>query len=91
MNNLDEIRVSINEVDLKIIEDFKTRMELAKKVALYKKENNLPIYDAAREKALIDKNINALNDKELEVYYLKIFKEILKQSKEYQKKIIDNE
>ncbi len=91
MNNLDEIRVSINEVDLKIIEDFKTRMELAKKVALYKKENNLPIYDEAREKALIDKNINALNDKELEVYYLKIFKEILKQSKEYQKKIIDNE
>lgn len=91
MNNLDEIRVSINEIDLKIIEDFKTRMELAKKVALYKKENNLPIYDEAREKALIDKNINALNDKELEVYYLKIFKEILKQSKEYQKKIIDNE
>ena len=91
MKNLDEIRLSINEVDLKIIESFKERMNLAKEVAIYKKENNMQVFDPKREEALIAKNINALNDKELEGYYLEVFKEILKQSKEYQKKIIDNE
>ena len=91
MKNLDEIRASINEVDLKIIESFKERMNLTKEVALYKKENNMQVFDPKREEALIAKNINALNDKKLEGYYLEVFKEILKQSKEYQKKIIDNE
>ena len=89
MSNLDEIRLKINEVDLKIIEAFKERMILAKEVALYKKENNLPIFDEAREKALIAKNLNALNDEELQEYYLNVFKKILEESKEYQKKIIN--
>ena len=89
MSNLDEIRLKINEVDLKIIEAFKERMSLAKEVALYKKENNLPILDEAREKALIAKNLNALNDEELQEYYLNVFKKILEESKEYQKKIIN--
>ena len=51
----------------------------------------MQVFDPKREEALIAKNINALNDKKLEGYYLEVFKEILKQSKEYQKKIIDNE
>ena len=89
MSNLDDIRLKINDVDLKIIETFKERMNLAKEVALYKKENNLPIFDEAREKALIAKNLNALNDEELQEYYLNVFKKILEESKEYQKKIIN--
>ena len=70
MNKLEQARLIINEVDSKMVELFKERMNAARMVAEHKKENNLPVLDKAREKALIKKNIELLNDKELEQYYL---------------------
>ena len=62
MNKLEEARLIINEVDSKMVELFKERMKAAKMVAEYKKENNLPVLDKAREEALINKNLGLLND-----------------------------
>ena len=45
MKDLKEIRKSINEVDKQMAKLFEERMELAKLVALYKKENALAIED----------------------------------------------
>jgi len=87
MNKLEEARSIINDVDKKIIDLFKERMNASKMVAEYKKENNLPILDSSRETIIINKNIELLNDKNLEEYYLEVFKTILKVSKDYQKKI----
>ena len=84
MNNLEKARLIINEVDKKMIELFKERMEAAKLVADYKKENNLPILDKAREEALINKNLEVLNNPELRGYYLTFFQGMLKASKDYQ-------
>ena len=84
MNNLEKARLIINEVDKKMIELFKERMEAAKLVADYKKENNLPILDEAREEALINKNLEVLNNPELREYYLTFFQGMLKASKDYQ-------
>ena len=70
MNKLEEARLIINEVDSKMVELFKERMKAAKMVAEYKKENNLPVLDKAREEALINKNLGLLNDTKLEKYYL---------------------
>ena len=91
MKNLNEIREKINEVDEALIKSFKLRMALVKEVALYKKENNMPIFDSKREEELIKKNISLLNDKELEEYYLNFFNSLLSESKKYQKKVIDND
>ncbi len=66
MNKLEEARLIINEADHELIESFKKRMNAAKMIASYKKENNLPIYDEEREKALINKNIILLDSEELE-------------------------
>lgn len=85
---LDVAREIINEVDLQMIELFKKRMEAAKMVAEYKKENNKPIYDKEREEALINKNLLALNNKELEEYYKTFIEGVLKSSKDYQKDLI---
>ena len=85
---LDVAREIINEVDLQMIELFKKRMEAAKMVAEYKKENNKPIYDKEREEALINKNLLALNSKELEEYYKTFIEGVLKSSKDYQKDLI---
>ena len=88
MNKLEQARLIINEVDLKMIGLFKERMKAAEMVAEYKKENNLPVLDKAREEALINKNVSYLNDKELEKYYLTFLEGVLTASKNYQKDLI---
>ncbi len=89
MNNLDEARLIINEVDKEMIELFKKRMNASKIIGEYKKENNIAILDKEREKALIEKNLKILNDKELEKYYLMFLEGILNSSKEYQKDLMN--
>lgn len=88
MNKLEQARLIINEVDSKMIELFKERMNAARMVAEHKKENNLPVLDKAREEALINKNLELLNDKELEQYYLTFLEGMLTASKDFQKDLI---
>ena len=89
MNKLEEARLIINEADHELIESFKKRMNAAKMIASYKKENNLPIYDEEKEKDLINKNIILLDSEELEKYYLTFLEGILKASKDYQKDLMN--
>lgn len=89
MNKLEEARNIINDVDLEMIGLFKRRMEASLMVAEFKKENNKPIYDPKREEELIAKNIKALDNKELEEYYLTFLNGVLKASKDYQKDLIE--
>jgi len=87
MSKLDDARLIINKCDKELINIFKRRMSAVRLVAEYKKENNLPILDKNREDLIIEKNINLLNDKELEEYYLEFFKSLLKVSKDFQTKL----
>ena len=87
MSKLDMAREIINSCDKEMIELFKKRMYAASLVAEYKKENNLPILDSKREETIINKNVELLDNKELETYYLEFFKALLKVSKDYQKKL----
>ena len=52
MTKLEQARKKINEIDEKMAKLFEERMEASKEVALYKKENALPIVDKMREKEL---------------------------------------
>ena len=89
MNNLDEARIKINEIDKQLIDLFKQRMELSKEIGLYKYDNNLPILDEAREELLKKNDLILLDDKNLEKYYLMFLEGVLNSSKEYQKDIIN--
>ncbi len=91
MNKLEEARTIINSVDKEMIELFKKRMSASKMVAEYKKENSLPVFDKTREEAIKEKNVNNLDNKELETYYLEWFNSLLKVSKDYQKKLIGDD
>ena len=53
--NLDEVRVKINDINDQMLALFKERMELSKDVAAAKKEMNKAIYDAKRERDILDK------------------------------------
>ena len=83
MEDLSTIRERINEIDNKIVELWKERMETCLSVAQYKKENNLPVLDARREAELLNRVGNMAGD-ELEVYSRVLYDTIMTVSKSYQ-------
>ena len=85
MSLIEKARIKINEIDAKMIELFKERIQAVMQVLEYKKEHNLAGFDEKREIELIAKNIKLLNDSELEKYYLKFFQGVLESSKDYQR------
>lgn len=90
MKDLKQYREELDSIDLEIIKLFEKRMSIIKDVALYKKENDLPILDETREKIMIQKNLKNLNNAELKEYYKAILKTYLDVSKKYQIEIITN-
>ncbi|MGN1132956.1 MAG: bifunctional chorismate mutase/prephenate dehydratase [Oscillospiraceae bacterium] len=68
---LDELRKDINKIDDQIIELFKQRMECSYKVAQYKIDNDLPVFQADREKQVIERIAQKVPDE------LKISSEVL--------------
>jgi len=53
--DLEQLRKQIDIIDNQILSDFEKRMDLCRQVALYKIENNLPVFHPGREKVIIDK------------------------------------
>ncbi|MDO4499828.1 MAG: chorismate mutase [Erysipelotrichaceae bacterium] len=88
MNKLEEARIEIDEIDQKFVELFERRMEIVTKVAQYKKENSMPIFDEKRENAVIEKNVKRLKNKELETEYVSFIRNLMDVSKLYQRKNI---
>lgn len=76
MSELDNIRDEIDEVDKELTELFEKRMGLVRKVADYKKKNDLPVLNSKREKEVIAKNVLYLKDKEfskvLEAFFINL-------------------
>lgn len=86
MKDLNEARLRLNDIDDKMKSLFIERMNIVKDIALYKKENNLPIFDAKREEEM--KERLSKDTSELKEYYLGFLDAILKESKDYQETII---
>ncbi len=86
--DLKECREEINKIDDQMKALFLRRMEVVSEVAKYKIENNMPIFDANREASMKERLSADTGD--MKEYYLAFLEEMLVQSKNYQKKIIDN-
>ena len=71
-----ELRENINEIDKKIIDLIKERMEISVKIGKYKSDNNLSILNNNREKEVIENlknyNDNKLDNKFIERVWLQI-------------------
>jgi len=48
--NLNDLRRQIDRIDDELIRLFQQRMDIAAKVARYKQQHNIPIYDPERER-----------------------------------------
>lgn len=83
MEDIKDIREKINEVDDKIIKLLEERFDLSKKVRAYKISHNKKIYDPVREQEIL-KKIQEKNP-EYGKYFVKIYQEIMDQSKNLQK------
>ena len=86
---LEEARKNIDKIDNEMGMLFIKRLEEVNKVIKYKKEHNLPILDASREKEVIEKNASKVEEKYYS-YYVEFLKSIMNISKEYQKDVKDN-
>ena len=70
MTELEKARQTINDVDKQMAELFEKRMDAARIVAEYKKENGLKIDDFAREEQIIAKNTSLIKDEDYRSYYV---------------------
>lgn len=87
MNELENARKIISEVDKEIASLFEKRMEAVRLVAEYKKIHGLSILDATREKEIINKNSEYINDNEIKEYYVKFLENTMSLSRNYQSRL----
>ena len=87
--DIDEARRIIGETDGEIARLFERRMGAVKEVAAYKKEHALPVYDAEREAALLEKNLSVIESDEFRPYFIDVFKSLTGVSKSYQKRQLE--
>lgn len=83
MSKLQEYRQEIEKIDKEIFKLLSERMEISSKIGEFKKENNLPIFDAKREEELKEKNLVGVDEK-YRYACGEVFELILKLSKDFQ-------
>ena len=92
MADLDDYRNKIDEIDKEITRLFEERMDTVIKIANYKKDNNLPIFNRDREDEVIDKNVGYLKNNDYAEETRKFFISLMEVSRELQsRKMIEAE
>lgn len=76
-----DLRRELDEIDRELVKLFERRMAISRRVAAYKKENNLPVLDAAREEQVIATRLQWLADRGLEAPLQALFTEIMRLSR----------
>ena len=89
MTELERARKIINETDFEMARLFEKRMDAAKIVADYKKQNGLPIDDFAREAEIISRNSSYIENEEYRSYYINFLQGNIDLSKKLQHKLLD--
>lgn len=86
--DLQTCRNDISAIDEQIVALFQKRMALSKEIALYKKENRLPIYDSERERAVLNR-VTALAGEELADFTGVLYQTMFDVSRSYQHTVIN--
>ena len=89
--NLGELRAEIDRIDAEMAKLYEARMNAAKGVAATKRENDLPIYDAKREEAVIDQNMARIDNPEYREMYRAFITFVMAQSKALQHTLISKD
>jgi monofunctional chorismate mutase, gram positive-type, clade 2 len=84
MKDLKTCRDEIDIIDQQIIDLFEKRMNVAKDVVNYKLEHQMEIFQAEREKQVIEKNVQRVHTDELKKYAQLFIQDMMNVSKAYQ-------
>jgi len=89
MNELEAARQDINEIDRQMAGLFVRRMAASERVLEYKRGHGLEIFDAARERQVIEQGLLRVEDEALRPYYRSFIKAVMDISKEYQHELLE--
>jgi len=82
-------RRELDEIDRELTKLFERRMEVSRRVAEYKRENNLPVMDAGREEQVLTTRVEMLSNKGLESCCRAFFTEIMRLSRLVQEDMLN--
>ena len=83
--DLNELREEIDSIDDQLVKLFCQRMDVAARVADYKRENNLPIFHPGRERAILQKVADRAGP-EMSNYTRVLYSMLFELSRSYQSK-----
>lgn len=83
--DIQELRNQINEIDEQLVRIFDARMKVALQIGKYKKENDLPVFDPARERAVLAKQTSAV-DEDMSAYVKLLYTTLFDLSRSYQQR-----
>ena len=87
--DLEKAREEIKEADKGIAKLFVRRMRAVEDVAAYKKEHGLPVYDAAQERRVIERNCEYIEDDVIRDYYTRFLENTMALSRAYQSRLLE--
>ena len=87
---IDALREKIDQIDDALVRLFVERMDVAKQIAEYKKENNLPIYVPARDREKLQ-DVASKAGNEMDDYIRSLYSMIFEISRSYQSKCNNQE
>ena len=85
--DINELRNDIDKIDKELVALIGKRMETAAKIGQYKRENNLPVYDPARERELFSK-VGEMAGEEFSSYTRVLYSTMTDISRSYQRKLM---
>ena len=88
MDELQQARAAINEIDARMAELFVRRMEAVEMVAAYKREHGLPVFDAEREAEVLRSGIGRVDSERHRGYYADFLRDTMTLSRRYQQELL---
>ena len=89
MNELDQARQEIERIDREMAQLFESRLYAAEKIAHYKAQNGLPVFDPYRETVLLEKNKAYIENNAFSAYYVNFQQCVMDISKRYQSRLLE--
>lgn len=87
MTELSIYRSEIDSIDKELVELLEKRLDLSKKIGLYKKERDMEILNKERENQVIENSLKLVKNHEYKTYITEIIKTVMEESKKLQSQL----
>ncbi len=88
MDQLQKARADIDAIDAQMAALFEQRMRAVGEVAQYKAATGKPVFDAARERAVLEQNTARIADEALRPYYRRFLQQAMDVSSAWQRRLL---